>query len=345
MGFYAPAQIVRDAKEHGVEVREVDINRSDWLHLLEASTPATDRIWDRHAEMREDIHSTHAIRLGLSQVSGLKEADASIIVARRAGGYDSVRDLWLRTGLPIATLQKLADADAFGSFGLNRREASWAIRGLVGTDGAETLPLFRSAGLPAPRRDEDAGLPLMSEGEAVVHDYRALSLSLKAHPVSFLRDTLDRRRTWRCADLDRARDGSWLEVAGLVLVRQRPGTASGVIFATLEDETGIANIVIWNKVFDDNRKVVLTSRMLAVRGKLQTDGRVIHVIAQSFADMTPLLVQVAQGHDLGAPRFSRADEGREGLPIREGRDEPLRRQEERLARQARAALPGGRNFH
>ena len=152
MGFYAPAQIVRDAKEHGVEVLEVDVNRSDWLHLLETSTPATPRIWDRHAEMREDIRSTHAIRLGLLQISGLKEDHANIIVARRGKGYTSVRDLWLRTGLPIATLQKLADADAFGSLGLSRREASWAIRGLIGTDGAETLPLFKSSGLPAPRQ-------------------------------------------------------------------------------------------------------------------------------------------------------------------------------------------------
>jgi error-prone DNA polymerase len=345
MGFYAPAQIVRDAREHGVEVRDIDVNHSDWLHVLEPSTPATDRIWDRHAEMREDIRSSHAIRLGLSQISGIKEDHANIIVARRNTGYTSVRDLWLRTGLPLSSLQKLADADAFGSLGLSRRDASWAIRGLVGTDGAETLPLFKAAGLPAPRRDTDAGLPEMSPGESVVHDYSALSLSLKAHPVSFVRAVLERRRTLRCADLDTVRDGTFVEVAGLVLVRQRPGTASGVVFATLEDETGIANIVIWNKVFDANRRVVLTSRMLAVRGKLQTDGRVIHVIAQGFADMTPMLVQVAQGHDLGPTRLSRADEGREGLPIRESRTEPSLRHEERLARQARAALPGGRNFH
>jgi error-prone DNA polymerase len=345
MGFYAPAQIVRDAREHGIEVLDADINRSDYWHVLEDSTPATPRIWDRHGEMREDIRSTHAIRLGLSQVSGLKEADANILVARRGTGYESVRDLWLRTGLPIASLQKLADADAFGSLGLTRREASWAIRGLIGTDGAETLPLFQSVGLPPARMVEDANLPAMSEGESVVHDYRALSLSLKAHPVSFLRSALERRRTFRCSDLDAVKDGTIVEVAGLVLVRQRPGTASGVIFATLEDETGIANIVIWNKVFDANRKVVLSSRMLAVRGKLQTDGNVIHVIAQNFTDMTPMLVKIAQGHDLGSPRFSRADEGREGLPIREGRDEPMRRNEERLARQARAALPSGRNFH
>jgi error-prone DNA polymerase len=345
MGFYAPAQIVRDAREHGIEIRDVDVNRSDLLHTLESSSPATDRIWDRHAEMREDIRSTHAIRIGLSQISGLKEDHANIIVARRGEGYASVRDLWLRTGLPVSSLQKLADADAFGSLGLNRRDASWAIRGLIATDGAETLPLFKSAGIPAPRRDEDAGLPQMSAGEAVVHDYSALSLSLKAHPVSFVRPLLEGRRTLRCADLDAVKDGAFVEVAGLVLVRQRPGTASGVVFATLEDETGIANIVIWNKVFDNNRKVVLSSRMLAVAGKLQTDGRVIHVIAQNFTDMTPMLVKVAQGHELGPARLSRADEGREGLPIRGGREEPMLRNEERLARQARAALPGGRNFH
>jgi len=345
MGFYAPAQIVRDAREHGVEVHPVDVNLSDWQHLLEPSTPATPRIWERHAEMREDIRSTHAIRLGLSQVSGLKQDHAAIVVARRGDGYTSVRDLWLRTGLPIASLEKLADADTFRSLGLDRRDAAWAIRGLVGTDGAETLPLFRAAGLPAPRVDTGADLPALTPGEAVVHDYQALSLSLKAHPVSFLRARLEARRTLRCAALDTARDGSWVEVAGLVLVRQRPGTASGVVFATLEDETGIANIVIWNKVFDANRRIILSSRLLAVRGKLQTDGRVIHVIAQNFTDMTPLLIQVAQGHDLGSPRLSRADEGREGLPLRHGRDEPMRRNEERLARQARAALPSGRNFH
>ena len=185
----------------------------------------------------------------------------------------------------------------------------------------------------------------MSSGESVVHDYSALSLSLKAHPVSFVRDELERRRTLRCADLENVRDGTFVEVAGLVLVRQRPGTASGVIFATLEDETGIANIVIWNKVFDNNRKVVLTSRMLAVRGKLQTDGRVIHVIANAFTDLTPLLVKVAQGRPLSPAILSPADEGREGLPLRQGRDEPKLRHEERLARQARAALPSGRNFH
>ncbi|HEY9009416.1 MAG TPA: error-prone DNA polymerase [Devosia sp.] len=342
MGFYAPAQIVRDAIEHGVEVLPVDVNRSDYWHLLEKGTPASDRVWDRHAEMRDDIRSNHSIRLGLSQILGLKEEHANIIVARRGQGYASIRDLWLRTGVPIAVLQKLAEADAFGSLGLSRRDASWAVRGLIGTDGAETLPLFAAAGRPKNRVDADPKLPSMAPGESVVHDYKTLSLSLKAHPVSFMRDMLRRRGVVAAHELNEVRDGAFVEVAGLVLVRQRPGTASGIIFATLEDETGIANIVIWNKVFEDNRKEVLASRMLAVRGKVQREGMVIHVIAQKFTDMTPYLLDVAAGHDLGDRVLVRGDESR-NEPI--SRDEAARRREETQRRIARAALPSGRNFH
>src|SRR5690606_18399435 len=213
MGFYAPAQIVRDAIEHGVEVLPVDINRSDYRHVLEPGTPARDRLWERHAEMRQDIRSTKAIRLGLSQVAGLREEHANLIVARRGKGYDSVRHLWLRTGLPIATLEKLAEADAFGSLGLNRRDALWAVKGLRGA--ADTLPLFTAGGLPSRPEEADAGLPPMPPGEAVVHDYRLLSLSLKAHPVNFLRTMLDRRGVRPAHTLATARDGELVEVAGL----------------------------------------------------------------------------------------------------------------------------------
>jgi len=342
MGFYAPAQIVRDAIEHGVEVLPVDINHSDALHILEKGTPARDRVWARHAEMTDEIRSDHAIRMGLMQVSGLKADHINLIVARRGRGYDSVRDLWLRTGLSPAVLQKLADADAFGSLGLSRRDASWAIRGLMGTDGAETLPLFSAAGRPAPGRESDADLPPMPPGESVVQDYKALSLSLKAHPVSFLRPILARRGTTTSDRLAQMRDGASVEVAGLVLVRQRPGTASGVIFATLEDETGVANVVIWSKVFEANRKAVLGSRMLAVRGKLQREGLVIHVIAQSFTDMTPALIEIANGHDFGDRVLARGDEGR-SEPV--GRDEAALRRKDQAQRAARAALPVGRNFH
>ena len=344
MGFYAPAQIVRDAIEHGVDVRPVDINHSDCQHVLEPGTPARDGLWTRHAEMHGDIQSTHAIRLGLSQVVGLKEDHANLIVARRGKGYDSMRHLWLRTGLPTATLEKLADADAFGSLGLNRRDALWAVRGLMGTAGAERLPLFAAGDGPGTAPAEpDANLPPMPPGEEVVHDYRALTLSLKAHPVSFLRPELERRRMRRCASLADARNGETVEVAGLVLVRQRPGTASGVIFATLEDETGIANIVIWNKVFEQNRRVVLGSRLMAVRGPLQREGLVIHIIARSFTDLTPALVSLADGHDFGDAALNPADEARSGTV--DPRAETERRRRETLARQTQAALPGGRNFH
>ncbi|RYE07581.1 MAG: DNA polymerase III subunit alpha [Hyphomicrobiales bacterium] len=343
MGFYAPAQIVRDAIEHGVEVRPVDINHSDYLHVLEDGTPARDKVWERHAEMRDEIWSTKAIRLGLSQIVGLKQDHANLIVARRGRGYDSVRDLWLRTRLAPSILQKLAEADAFTSLGLNRRDALWAIKGLMGTDGAELLPLFSSAGLPAHRAEPDADLPPMPPGESVVYDYRTLTLSLKAHPVSFLRDMLDRRRILPSHALSSRRNGEIVEVAGLVLVRQRPGTASGIIFATLEDETGIANIVIFNKVFEANRRAVLGSRMLSVRGQLQIEGLVVHIIAREFTDMTPHLMQLASGRDLGNAVLSRADEGR--TDVQPGRDAAMLRQQEAVERAARAALPKGRNFH
>jgi error-prone DNA polymerase len=343
MGFYAPAQLVRDAIEHGVEVRAVDVNRSDTIHVLEESTPARDRLRKQHAEMRDDIWSTRAIRLGLQQVSGLKEAHANLIVARRGPGYASIRDLWLRTGIPVETLEKLAEADAFGSLGLSRREALWTVRGLRGSAGAERLPLFSAGKRPEQPDDPQGNLPLMPAGEGVVHDYRTTTLSLKGHPLSFMRPELDRRRTVRCADLIDQRDGGWVEAAGLVLVRQQPGTAAGVIFATLEDETGVANIIIWPKTFKQHRKVVLGARAMAVRGKLQREGFVVHIVAHGFHDLTPRLIEIAQGNDLGDRMLMRADEGRSGPP--RPRDEAERRRQEMLQRQARAALPSGRNFH
>jgi len=348
MGFYAPAQIIRDAVEHGVEVRAPDINLSDLESLLEPGFPATERIHERHKEMREDIRSSRAIRLGLGFVKGLSDSDANIIIARRPkGGYPSIRDLWLKTQLAPATLEKIAAADGFGSIGLDRRQALWAVKGLMGSDGAETLPLFASAGRPDSRLDQVESLPEMGPGEAVVHDYRTLTFSLKAHPVSFLRGLLNSRGTLPTERLlDPAiRPGMILETAGLVLVRQRPGTAKNVIFATLEDETGIANIIIWDRVFQRNRRAVLGSRLLAVRGQLQREGLVTHLVAISFTDLTPQLTALANGHDMGNAVLSRADEGRNGPPPYDRRETGERRRLEALERQARAALPSGRNFH
>jgi error-prone DNA polymerase len=343
MGFYAPAQIIRDVQEHGVEVREADVNLSGYWNSLEDGHRAAEHLWPRHNEMRDDIRSTKSLRLGFHEVKGLKEEHANLLIERRGSGYKSVRDLWLRTGIPLSAIQILAEADAFRSLKLTRRQALWEVKGLVGTDGAETLPLFESSGLPAERTDIGADLPLMAKGEEVIHDYRTMSFSLKAHPLSFLRSKLDRRGTVPAAELGTFRDGQRVEVAGLVLVRQRPGTASGIVFATLEDETGIANIVIWNKTFDRHRRTILSSRLMAVRGKLQIEGLVIHVIAEDFTNMTDDLLALAQGHSIGDASLARADEGKSGPPV--GRDGARQRQEEETKRQARAALPRGRNFH
>lgn len=350
MGFYAPSQIIRDAIEHGVDVRPVDVNLSDLECVLEDSHEpdgeirwASRHLWPQHASMAQDIHSNKAIRLGFSQAIGMPEADANIIVARRGTGYDSVRDLWLRTGVSIASLEKLARADGFTSLGLSRREALWAVKGLVGTHGADTLPLFEASGRVQTAADTETGLPKMLPGEEVIHDYSTLSFSLKGHPVQFLRPMLEARGTTRSDNLLKVTAGHRIEVAGLVLVRQRPGTASGVIFATLEDETGIANIVIWPKVFEANRKTVLGSRMLAVRGQLQCEGLVVHIIAEQLTDMTGHLLDLANGLDIGERILAHGDEGRSGP--HPSRDRHAMLEIERARRAAYAALPGGRNFH
>ncbi|MEO6396585.1 MAG: error-prone DNA polymerase [Devosia sp.] len=342
MGFYAPAQIVRDAEEHGVEIRRADVNSSDYWNILEDGWRAAEHVWDRHAEMRGDIRSTKALRLGFHEIKSFKEEHAMRLMARRGSGYGSIRDLWLRTGLPISAIEALGEADAFGSLGLSRRQALWAVKGLVGNDGAETLPLFiNSAPTPAHEREDD--LPLLSRSEDVIHDYRTMSFSLKAHPLSFLRPTLRRLGILSAAELGNARDGQRVEVAGLVLVRQRPGTASGIVFSTLEDETGIANVVIWNKIFETHRRVILSSRLLSVRGRLQVEGLVIHVISESFTDYTDDLVALANGHSIGDASLARADEGKSGTP--DPRMVAQVKLEELAERAARAALPRGRNFH
>ena len=328
----------------------MDINRSDLDSVLESSGEerwARHHRWAKHAEMQGDILSNRALRLGLRFVEGLAEKDANVILARRGPGYRSVRDLWLRTGVPIASLEKLARADAFASLGLNRREALWAVKGLIGTHGAETLPLFAARPQLQTPQEEPAGLPLMAPGEEVIHDYSSLSLSLKGHPVQFLRPMLMARGTTRADNLVHVANDIVVEVAGLVLVRQRPGTASGVIFATLEDETGVANVVVWPKLFEDDRlrKILLTSRMLAVRGKVQSEQGVIHVIAQDMDDLTPHLLDLSQGKDFGDKVLARADEGKSGPPGSQSRDRQKIREVEMARRRAYAAMPKGRNFH
>ena len=262
MGFYAPAQIVRDARDHGVEIRPVCINASRWDCTLEPTEDDT----------------RFAVRLGLRRVKGLANADAATITAARGDRpFASIDDLWKRAGVPVAALTRIAEADGFrAAFGLARREALWAIKALRD----EPLPLFAAAaaredGAGAECNEPPVALRPMTAGREVVEDYGHLGLSLRSHPVAFLRANLSRRRIVTCRQAMEERDGRWLEAAGIVLVRQRPGSAKGVMFITLEDETGIANLVVWPKVFEANRRTVLSARMMAVRGRIQREGDVV----------------------------------------------------------------------
>jgi len=264
--------------------------------------------------MAGDILSTHAVRLGFRQIKGFSEDDAKRLVVGRGRGYDSIRDLWLRSGLGRAAIERLADADAFRSLGLDRRDALWAARELGGGASAPggkdgRLPLFDTPEHADIRREPDLALPPMPIGEHVVNDYRFLSLSLKAHPVSFLRDRLTAKAIVSSESLRTIQNGRRVTVAGLVLVRQRPGSASGVIFMTLEDETDIANAIVWPKVFERFRPVVLGARLTAVTGRVQSESGVIHVVAERLDDLTPMLAALSKdAGDLEA--LARADEVR-----------------------------------
>jgi error-prone DNA polymerase len=425
MGFYAPAQIVRDAREHGVEVRAPDVNHSQWDSTLEKGARAADRLHELHRDMREDVRATHAIRLGLREIKGLKENDAKLIVERRSSPlaprsisvpplekgrsdgeavrvrinnsaakkddphpnpppsrgrehtaqaedrsipYDSVRDVWLRTGLSPHVLERLADADAFGALGLSRREALWAAKALgrVG-DRDDDLQLFAAALPPLEKRRSDghqrvharlrramavrAGissstekkddpqpnpppsrgrecivrverepevtLPPMPLGEEVINDYRFLRLSLRAHPAQFLRADLDARRALRNEALRGTASNTRVRISGLVTCRQRPGSANGVIFMTIEDETAVANVIVWPRTFERVRPVVLGARYVLVTGRVQEESGVIHVVAEQLEDLTPWLARLAQhGADIDA--LARCDEVRR--PIEEQRE-------------------------
>lgn len=341
MGFYAPGQIVRDAAEHGVEVRAIDINHSHWDNMLEPGPEAAKRLHPRHAEMKHDVRATHALRLGFRQAKGLSKAEMEALAARRGRGYDSVRDVWLRSGLPASTIERLADIDAFRSLGLERRDALWAVRGLNRVGGQEDLPLFAEA--HDRTREPDFDLPAMTMGEHVVEDYRTLGLSLKTHPAALLREEMAARRAIRAEKLTQIPNGQRVRVAGLVLVRQRPGTASGVIFMTMEDESGVANIVVWPKVFEQFRRQVLAGRLVAVDGPVQSESGVIHVIAERIYDWTPMLAQLSTQNALDPS--TRADEARanRGPDPRERHPRNVRINLDVSA--AAGVMPKGRNFH
>ena len=325
MGFYQPAQLVSDAVKHGVSVLPVDINYSQW---------------DNSLEVKSGKH--YSLRLGFRHVKGLREESMEVwrcgsalpaVALAQAGGsgntnpnstkpanrFNSINEL-RDLGVTQAVLEKLADADAFNSMGLDRREALWEIS--TGNDRPVALFSGQSAADPS---ESSVVLPKMRTSEHVLFDYAATSLSLKAHPVSFVREKLSLLRILPTKDLASCRDGDMVKVAGLVLVRQRPGTAGGVCFITIEDETGVANLVVWESLFDEFRKEILQSRLLMVEGKLQVEGEVIHVIVRRCTDLTKLLRHLSVGADEAPPvlTLARGDETSipahaQKIPNREG---------------------------
>ncbi len=280
MGFYQPAQLIGDAIKHGVKVLPVDINHSLWDNQLERSyTSSPD----------EPTHKP-SLRLGFRQVKGLRQADMDLLISNRLQPYTSINAL-RDINLPEASLEKLADADAFRSIELDRRQALWEV-------STKDRPLAMFAGQPAADASgENIALPVMQNSEHVVHDYAATSLSLKAHPVSFIREKLNQLHITPTMQLASGKDGDFIKVAGLVLVRQRPGTAKGICFMTIEDETGFANLVIFEKLFEEFRKEILQSRLIMVEGKLQIEGEVIHVIVKRCHNFSKLLRQLTQAQN------------------------------------------------
>jgi error-prone DNA polymerase len=293
MGFYQPAQIVIDARRHGVEIRPVDINHSDWDNTLE-----------------EKAGQYYAMRLGFRQVKGLREDDMQQLIKGRHTGYASISQL-CDAGVPQAAIEKLTDADAFRSMKLDRREALWEVPAL------SDKPIGLFAGQPSESTKEaQISLPFMTQAEHVVQDYAATGLSLKAHPVSFTREKLKLLHVTATCDLSTLKDGDPVRVAGLVTVRQRPGTAKGVVFITIEDETGFANLVVWENIFDKFRKEMVQSRLLMVEGKLQIEGEVIHVVVKRCFNLTKFLsgLTASRNDDVPVLTLSRADETTSPVP-------------------------------
>ncbi|QDW27227.1 DNA polymerase III subunit alpha [Pedobacter sp. KBS0701] len=288
MGFYQPAQIVIDAQKHTVQVREVDVNHS---------------LWDNRLEEKSGRYFT--LRLGFRQISGIRADDIDTLVNGRGEGYQSITAL-RDAGVSIAALERLADADAFRSMGLDRRKALWEVSAL------QDMPVELFKGQASESvLETQVELPLMGKGEHVVQDYATVGLSLRAHPVSFVRSQLDMLNIRSCHHINNdSTDGQLVKVAGLVLVRQRPGTAGGVCFITIEDETGYSNLVVFEKLFETYRKEILHARLLMVEGRLQREGKVVHVIVSKCFDFTKMLGKLLQREvdDLPVLTLARGDE-------------------------------------
>jgi error-prone DNA polymerase len=297
--------------------------------------------------MRGVIRTAQAVRLGFRQIRGLSKDRMEAFVARRGDGYDSVRDVWLRSGLDVDEIEKLAQADAFRSIGLDRRAALWQVRALDRKAAAETMPLFDRPHIKLRDNEPATRLPVMPPGEHVIHDYRSLGLSLKAHPVSFLRAQMDRLGVTPNERLPRMPDKSRVSVAGLVLVRQRPGKGNA-IFLTLEDDKGIANVIVWKRDFSRLLPVIMSSKFVRVSGKLQSESGVVHIVAETIEDLTPWLsILLEEGASSGTdtasptagnPRMPTAFM-RRNAPVTQGVADA-----ENLVRKAGSVMPKGRNF-
>lgn len=277
MGFYQPAQIVIDARNHDVKVLAVDVNHSYWDNTIEAPG---------------------VVRLGFRQVKGLNEQDMITLIGARLAPYTRVDEIPVQ----LAALEKLADADAFRSMGLDRRHALWQVSALA------DKPVALFEGKPEP--ETQVTLPLMKLSEHVVQDYATTGLSLKKHPVALVREKLNLFNAVPMSRLKELKDGDSVKVAGLITVRQRPGTAKGILFITLEDESGNANLVVWQKLFDTYRKEIIQSRLLMVEGKVQIEGEVIHVVVRRCFNLSGLLrgLTAMDSEDLPVLSLARADE-------------------------------------
>ena len=325
MGFYAPAQLVRDARDNGVEAREADINHSDWDSTLEPG----------------GSDGGPALRLGLRQISGMAEEESKKLVAARVRArFADVHDFWMRAGIRLETVERLAAADAFRSLGLDRRQALWEVKAL---NGAVPLPLFAWSETRDSGPEPAVVLPRMPLAEHVVNDYQTLRLSLKAHPMMFLRGGLKRRRILSCEDMRETRDGQWVSVAGVVLVRQQPGTAKGVVFMTIEDETGVANAVVWAKTLERYRRVVMASRLIVIHGRVQRKDDIIHIVSSRLEDRTEWLALLSEGNRETMPiPIARADE-----VLRPNPGSARSKEQPRLTGHPRNVriLPKSRDFH
>ncbi|RZM26349.1 MAG: error-prone DNA polymerase, partial [Sphingomonas sp.] len=326
MGFYAPAQLVRDAVEHGVTVLPVDVNASLWDNGLEAGTTA----------------GQEALRLGFRQVDGFRAEWAhNLVAARTLARFTGIEDLARRADLPQRAMNLLADADAFRSLAKDRREALWDVR----RTPPKQLALFAAADVPELGVEPDAQLPAMPLSEQVAADYQTTGLSLKAHPMAFLRDRFAAEGILSSAQACATRDGRRARVAGIVLVRQRPGKGNA-IFVTIEDETGVTNGLIWARDFEANRRAVMASRLMVLEGVIQrSEEGVTHLIASRVQDRSAMLRFLSEDHALDAP-LCRADEVVRSVPTRSpdsrtSLSQPSRAQHPRDVR----VLPKSRDFH